>query len=48
LLIEAEPAAEHVGATTLVVGVAGTVSCAAILNEALAEDVHVPLLVVTV
>ena len=43
----AVPLDEHVAAAVVIVGTAGTVSCAAMLNKALAEEVHVPLLAVT-
>ena len=44
----AVPAAEQVAAVVLTVGVAGTVSCAATLNDELAVDEQEPLPAVTV
>ncbi len=44
----AVPAAEQVAAVVFTVGVAGTVSCAAMLNDELEAEVHVPLPAVTV
>jgi hypothetical protein len=43
-----EPAAEHVAAVDEMAGVAGVVSCAALLNELDARETQLPLLAVTV
>ena len=48
MLIELEPAAEHVAATDVIVGIAGVTNIAALLNIALATEVQEPLLAVTV
>ena len=36
------PAAEQLAATNVIVGIAGTVNCAALLNEAETDDVQLP------
>ena len=36
------PAAEQLAATDEIVGVAGTVNCAALLNEAETDDIQIP------
>ena len=41
-MIVAVPLDEHVAAAVVIVGTAGTVSCAAILNGALTPDEHDP------
>ena len=47
-MIVAVPAAKHVAAVVVIVGVDGTVNCAEILNEALAAEEQDPLLAVVV
>ena len=42
------PSAAHVAAVELIVGVAGAVNCGSLLKLALAVDVHVALVAVTV
>ena len=42
------PFAEHVAGVVVIVGVDGTINCAATLNEELAVDEQEPLLAVTV
>ena len=42
------PSDEQVGEVVVMVGCDGTVNCAALLNEADATDVQVPLVAVTV
>jgi hypothetical protein len=46
-VIVAVPAAEHVAAVLVIVGIEGTVSCAAILKDELAVEVQLPLPTVT-